>query len=99
MDSEAGTITEITLDPALLTDVAFKRTLEFLYTGVVSLDKESDQLEETLRAAGLFNLPELKMIVENAKSGDEVLNPSIGTWLNDRNSGIAKEMFFNKVNK
>ena len=93
MDSEAGTVTEITLDPALLTDVAFKRTLEFLYTGVVSLDKESVQLEETLRAAGLFNLPELKMIVENAKSGDEVLNPN----LLERNLIVAKEMFFNKV--
>ena len=53
-------------------------------------------MEETIKAARLLNLPELEMICENAKKEDEFLNPSIGTWLNDRNSSIAKQLFFNK---
>ena len=36
------------------------------------------------------------MICENAQSDQEFLNPSIGTWLNDRNSSVAKDLFLNK---
>ena len=72
------------------------RCLEFLYTGIVDLNKDSEQLDETVRAAELLNLPELVDLCENSKKGEEFLNPSIGTWLNDRNSGIGKEIFFNK---
>ena len=53
-------------------------------------------LDETTRAAQLLNLPELQLICENAKKGDEFLNPSIGTWLNDRNGSVAKKLFLNK---
>ena len=80
-----------------MTELSFKRCLEFLYTGYIDVKKESEGLEDTLKAAGLFNLPELQLIVENAKKEDELLNPSIGTWLNDRNSNIAKQLFLNKV--
>ena len=90
-------MTEITLDSTKLTDLSFKRCLEFLYTGFVDLQKDSEGLEETLKAAQLFNLPELQLIVENAKKEEEFLNPSIGTWLNDRNSSVAKQLFLNKV--
>ena len=90
-------VTEITLDPSKLTELSFRRCLEFLYTGYVDLKKDSEGLEDTLRAARRFNLPELQLIVENAQMGDSLLNPSIGSWLNDRNCDIAKQLFFNKV--
>ena len=86
----------ITLDHELFSELAFKRCLEFLYTGYVDLNKDSPELDQTIQAAQLLNLPELQMICKNAQKDGEFLNPSIGTWLNDRNSSVAKELFFNK---
>ena len=96
-DDSDRNATEITLDSTLLTELSFQRCLEFLYTGYVDVKSDSEGLEDTLKAAQLFNLPELQLIVENAQIGDEHLSPSIGTWLNDRNCAIAKKLFFNKV--
>ena len=76
-------------------EVPFKRCLEFLYTGIVELTKDSEMLDETVRVAQLLNLPELQLICENAKKEEEFLNPSIGTWLNDRNGSVAKKLFLN----
>ena len=64
---------------------------------MVDLDKESEQMKETISSASLLNLPELALITENAKLGEEFLNPSIGTWLNDRNAAVSKDLFLNKV--
>lgn len=86
----------ITLDCELFTDLSFMRCLEFLYTGYTDLNKDSNELDRTIIAAQLLNLPELQMICENAMQDQDFLNPSIGTWLNDRNSSIAKELFLNK---
>ena len=88
-------MTKIVLDSAKCPDVPFKRCLQFLYTGIVELNKESEMLEETIQVARLFNLPELQLICENAQKGDEFLNPSIGTWLNDRNGSVARKLFLN----
>ena len=96
MNNEGDELTEITLDHKLVGQLPFKRCLQFLYTGVVDLNKDSELLSETISVAQTFNLPELQMICENAKKGDEFLNPSIGTWLNDRNSAISKELFLSK---
>ena len=96
MNNEGDELTEITLDHKLVGRLPFKRCLQFLYTGVVDLNKDSELLSETISVAQTFNLPELQMICENAKKGDEFLNPSIGTWLNDRNSAISKELFLSK---
>ena len=74
----------------------FFRCLQFLYTGYIEVDKSSELLDETISAARLFNLPELELICQNAKKEEDFLNPSIGTWLNDRNSTITKQLFFNK---
>ena len=86
----------ITLDTELFTELAFTRCLEFLYTGFVDLNKDSPELDQSIQAAQLLNLPELQMICENAQKDQEFLNPSIGTWLNDRNSLVAKGLFLNK---
>jgi len=96
MNNEGSELTEITLDHALIGELPFKRCLQFLYTGTVELNKDSELLDETITVAQTFNLPELQLICENARKGDEFLNPSIGTWLNDRNSAVSKELFLNK---
>lgn len=90
-------MTIITLNPFRFTEESFSRALTFLYTGFVDLTKVSPNLDHTISAANLLNLPELALICENARKGEEFLNPSIGTWLNDRNSQVAKELFLNKV--
>ena len=97
VDSEGVNKTEITVDSTKFTELSLQRCLEFLYTGYVDLKKDSEGLDDTLKAARLFNLPELQLIVENAQKEEEFLNPSIGTWLNDRNSNIVKQLFLNKV--
>ena len=58
--------------------------------------EDSEELTEaTLSAASMMNLPELAQMVQNAKKEEEYLNPSIGTWLNDRNGLVAKRLFLN----
>jgi Rho family protein len=94
-DNENREKTKIVLSPESFPEVPFKRCLQFLYTGIVELEKESEMLDETVGVACLLNLPELKLICENGKNGDEFLNPSIGTWLNDRNGTVAKKLFLN----
>lgn len=89
--------TVIVLDPTRFSEVTLLRCLTFLYTGTVEISKDSPQLQETISAARLLNLPELALICENVQKEEEFLNPSIGTWLNDRNSSIAKQLFLNKV--
>jgi Rho family protein len=90
-------ITEIVLDDKKFTEDGFKRCLEFLYTGSCELKKEDSQelTESTLLAASMMNIPELVQMVENVRNDEEFLNPSIGTWLNDRNGQVAKALFLN----
>ncbi len=96
-DSEGRERTELTFDPCVVTEIALSRALIFLYTGVVELDEKAEGLDETIKISQLLNLPELGTLCENARKSEEFLNPSIGTWLNDRNSSIAKKLFLNKV--
>lgn len=94
-DNDDREIFKIVLNSDNFTKVPFKRCLQFLYTGIVELNKESELLDETVHVAQLLSLPELQLICENAKKGDEFLNPSIGTWLNDRNGFVTKKLFLN----
>ncbi len=90
-------LTEVTFDPSVVTELALSRALTFLYTGVVELNKESEGIDETIKISQLLNLPELGLECENARKGEEFLNQKIGTWLNDRNTSVAKQLFLNKV--
>ncbi len=90
-------VTEVTFDPSLVTELALSRTLTFLYTGVVELNKESEGIDETIKISQLLNLPELGLACENARKREEFLNQKIGMWLNDRNASVAKQLFLNKV--
>ena len=91
-----ASIFHITLDSSKMCTQVFMRCLQFLYTGCIEVNKTSELLNETIVAARLLNLPELETICENAKQENEFLNPSIGTWLNDRNGAISKQIFFNR---
>ena len=95
-ENNDGSKTRIVLSATNFQEVPLKRCLHFLYTGIVELTKDSEMLDETVRVARILNLPELQLICENARKGDEILNPSIGTWLNDRNGSVAKKQFLNK---
>jgi len=88
-------VTVITVNDEQVTRLAFERCLTFLYTGCADV-KDDNDLEDTISAAELLNLPELIMVCRNVKKDEEFLNPSVGTWLNDRNSEVMKQLFLNK---
>ena len=79
-----------------MTKLAFERCLSFLYTGCADV-KNDDDLDDIIAAAELLNLPELIMVCNNVKNDEEFLNPSVGTWLNDRNSEVMRKLFLNKT--
>jgi hypothetical protein len=45
----------------------------------------------------VFNLPQLATIAQNVLDGNAELNPSITTWLHDRNGEVARELFLNQA--
>ena len=92
-------VTKLILDDTLVSEDPFLKCLEFLYTGIVEFEPKSPLIDETMKVAELFNLPELQMMCENAKKGDEfvILNRSIQAWLNNKNSGIANVLFLNQT--
>ncbi|CAF1620758.1 unnamed protein product, partial [Didymodactylos carnosus] len=90
---DTGDVTSIELDPTIDRQ-AFVSILEFLYSGLPVL--QSNNLEEVLRVAHLFDCQELVTIVKNIQNGEEDLNPSIGTWLNDTTGERMKKNFLNK---
>eukprot|EP00118_Oscarella_pearsei_P021081 m.234370 g.234370 ORF g.234370 m.234370 type:complete len:468 (+) comp40109_c0_seq16:1043-2446(+) len=80
-----------------ITTKMFKHVLQFIYTGIVDLEGESDEAKDSLqKAAETFDMPDLVKVCENAKNGMEFLNPSIGTWMNDRCGAAAKQLFLNE---
>ena len=76
--------------------VGFRRVLEFCYTGSVDLAGRGDALDETVAAAEAFGCEELVTICDNVRNGDEWLNPSIATFVNDRVGERAKQRFMNR---
>jgi hypothetical protein len=74
----------------------FSRVLEFLYTGTATIKDKEDLLSDTISAAETFNIQELATYCQNIREDLAELNPSIGTWLNDRTADKAKYLFFDK---
>ncbi|XP_071477627.1 rho-related protein racA-like [Diadema antillarum] len=98
---EAGEEASHRIDICLSADITvetFKHVLEFLYRGLPNVDEDTNESELTalLKAADTFFLPRLREVVTNIQKGEEFLNPSIGTFLNDLLGQRAKELFFNK---
>ena len=77
-----------------MTKLAFERCLSFLYTGCADV-KNDDDLDDTIAAAELLNLPELIMVCSNVRKDDEFLN--VGKWVNDRNSEVMRKLFLNNT--
>jgi len=88
----------IEIDEDLVTNVAMKRILEYLYSGMATIADRNDKIEETRTAAQLFECEHLLSIIDNVVSGDVELNPSIATWLNDTVAERIKGMFMNQNN-
>ena len=53
-------------------------------------------MAETMELSQMFECAELATICDNVVNGDSELNPSIGTWLNDKLGEKAKQLFLNK---
>ncbi|XP_064392713.1 rho-related protein racA-like isoform X2 [Halichondria panicea] len=89
LDLDGRQLMEVTFDPSIVTELALTRVLTFLYTGVMELGKESECIDETIKISQLLNLPELELVCENARKGEEYLIPI-------RNTSITKQLFLNK---
>jgi len=76
--------------------IVFKRVLEFLYTGSATFANGNNEVRETADVAALIDCQDLVTYCNNILSGNEFLNPSITTWLNDKFGEKALELFFNK---
>ena len=76
----------------------FTEVLAFLYTGSpdISEDEDTNFVKEIQVVAEKFQLAWLSEFCSNLLKGDSFLNPSIGTWLNDKTGQEAKKMFLNK---
>lgn len=94
--STANTTIELSADISAKT---FVRVLEFLYTGLPKLpdvdDVNEDDIRDLDRVAAIFKLQQLQTICSNFLSEQDFLNPSIGTYLNDKTGERMKELFFN----
>lgn len=77
----------------------FLKIVQFLYTGVVKLNQNDTALGTLVQAAKTLECPHLVTVCENLidKAEDfEILNASIGTWLNDEAAKHMKELYFNR---
>lgn len=76
---------------------SFKKVVEFVYTGVPLLEDEDEEVVISVQQLGdTLDMPELVQICRNVRNSEEFLNPSIGTWMNDRCGAALKQMFLNK---
>jgi len=89
-------VTVITLGEKVPASV-FVHILEFLYTGVASIVGGSTSATDIIPIAEAFECAELVTICQNILEGNEDLNPSIGTWLNDKTADKLKQTFFKKA--
>jgi hypothetical protein len=55
-----------------------------------------EELDNVKNVSQIFSLPELATICDNITNGKEFLNPSIGTFQNDKTGLKMKEMFMNQ---
>eukprot|EP01100_Stratorugosa_tubuloviscum_P012590 TRINITY_DN601_c0_g1_i2.p1 TRINITY_DN601_c0_g1~~TRINITY_DN601_c0_g1_i2.p1 ORF type:complete len:409 (-),score=153.47 TRINITY_DN601_c0_g1_i2:2-1228(-) len=74
----------------------FEKILEFWYTGVTTIKKGTNEPQDVSTLAALFGCSFLEQICSNVINGEEEFNPSIGTYLNDENAKVAKDIFLGK---
>ena len=89
-------VTIITINDEQVTKVAFERCLSFLYGGCGDIKNDSD-LDDTIAAAELLNLPKLIRVCDNVKNDKEILNPYLTRVFAVHNSKMMEKLFFNKT--
>ena len=89
-------ITVITVNDEQVTKLSFKRCLSFLYTGCADV-KNDDDLDDTIAAAELLNLPELIRICNNIKYDIQFFNCDVEKCLKDHNSEMMRKLFLNNT--
>jgi len=70
--------------------------MHFCYTGELKHAQSTEYCSKLKTIADTFSFPSLRTYCENIQQGMHELNPSIGTWLLDRNAELMKKMFFGK---
>eukprot|EP00727_Mastigamoeba_balamuthi_P014118 m51a1_g9329 putative ras subfamily protein (768) ;mRNA; r:12553-15505 len=90
----AGDVVVVMARPMRL--VVMERLLEFWYTGLPVLPDDPELISDLSAAASAFGSEQLATICKNALEGKGVLNPSIGTWLNDETGKEAKALFLGR---
>jgi len=74
----------------------FRAVLEFIYTGVIA-KPEKEKLSDIIRAGEDLGLDFLCSFCKNIQDGEDYLNPSIGTYVNDEvTAKNLIELFYNK---
>jgi len=87
----------VTLEPGKVSSRVFSKILEFLYTGLATIEgKDDPDISNISSIANLLELESLTNICTNVLEGNEDLNPSIGTYLNDQTAEKLLDLFFNK---
>ncbi|XP_071100779.1 rho-related protein racA-like [Haliotis cracherodii] len=81
-----------------ITSATFTHVLEFLYTGTPRLsdDVSDEHLEDLIRVAKIFRLPQLMTICRNVLNDEDILNSTISAFLNDETAFKMKELYFNQ---
>ena len=97
IDNELRNVYYITLNSDI-TESVFRCVLEFLYCGL-PLSLQEKEWKDVAKAAKIFNCDELFTICTNLMEDNDWLNPSIGTWLNDKNGEILLRLFGRKNTK
>ena len=81
-----------------MSKLAFERCLSFLYTGCADVKNDNDlQLDNTIAAAELFNLPELIMMCKNVRNNEEYLNLDVEKELSKLNCEVMGKLFVNET--
>ncbi|KAH3743763.1 rac gtpase [Pelomyxa schiedti] len=79
-----------------VTRPAMERLIEFWYTGLPGIPTSAAAdpvVQQLTTAATAFGSEHLGTICKNIEEGRDMLNPSIGTWLNDETGKEAKALF------
>lgn len=82
-----------------MTRPVLERLTEFWYTGNIAAGNPTSGdpvLPELASAAAVFGSEQLQTIIKNIEEGKAMLNPSIGTFLNDESGKEAKALFLGK---
>ncbi|KAJ5068650.1 hypothetical protein M0811_02593 [Anaeramoeba ignava] len=86
---------QIALEDTISAD-NFLIILEFLYTGITTFKKNFTSHRQLQELAQTFECEELITISRNQQEGNDFLNPSIGTWVNDKTAERFKDLFLHK---